>query len=284
MKRQLLFAAICSLAITLAGCGGGDSGSNGGDTGSADSGTESTETTDASQSSSNSSPSVVEEPGDNWAELSGTVTLKGEAPSPKVQTQNLQACKMHSDKMEIPIAEVGENKGVKNVFVWLEATDGSITKLKSALPPKEVTVDQKGCEFLPDSAILSIGGTLTVKNSDAGSHNFKYAGEFIQGNITQEKGAEDQIKELPESPQFVTYECNIHPWMGGVIRMADHHANALTGSDGSFSLGQVAPGEYKVKVHHKALDGPQEKGTVTVTKEGKVEGLDLSGLQVEISG
>jgi hypothetical protein len=72
--------------------------------------------------------------------------------------------------------------------------------------------------------------------------------------------------------------------MGGVIRMADHHAYALTGSDGSFSLGQVAPGEYKVKVHHKSLDGPQEKGTVTVTEEGKVEGLDLSGLQVEISG
>lgn len=283
MKRSLLFALLCSVAITIAGCGGGDSGSNG-DTGSSDSGTESTETTDSSQSSTSSSSGVVEEAGDNWAELSGSVTLKGEAPSPKVQTQNLQACKMHDEKMEVPLAEVGENKGVKHVFVWLEPTEGSMTKLKPALPSKEVTVDQEGCEFLPDSAILSIGGTLTVKNSDAGSHNFRYAGEFIDGNITQEKGDEDQITELPQSPQFVTFECNIHPWMGGVIRMADHHANALTGDDGSFNLGSVAPGEYTVNVHHKSLDDPQEKGTVTVTEKGEVEGLDLSGLQVEISG
>lgn len=283
MKRQLLFAALCSLAITISGCGGGDSGSNG-DTGSTDSGTESTETTGSSQSETTSSPSSVEEPGENWAELSGKVTLKGEVPSPKIQSDNLEACKMHDKKMEVPVAVVGDNKGVKHVFVWLEPTNGSITKLKSALPPNEVTIDQKGCQFLPDSAILSVGGKLTVKNSDGGQHNFKYAGDFIEGNITQEKGATDEITDLPESPQFVTYECNIHPWMRGVIRMADHHANALTDADGSFNLGHVAPGEYNLKVHHKSLDDPQEKGTVTVTEDGKVKGLDLSSLQVEISG
>ncbi len=281
MLRKLTFVAVCSIALTIAGCGDGGSG---GDTG--ESTSQDTKTTDSSSTTSKkkSAPEAVSEPGDNWAKLSGSVTLKGKKPSPQIQTQNLQACKMHDEKLEVPVADIGENSGVKHVFVWLEPTKGNMTKLTPALPPGNVTVDQEGCEFLPDSAILSVGGELTVKNSDAGDHNFKYEGEFLEGNITQSKGQEDVISKLPDSPQFVTFECNIHPWMGGVLRIAEHHAYALTNADGSFSLGSVAPGEYTVKLHHKSLDAPVEKGTVTVTDQGTVEGLDLSKLQVEISG
>lgn len=285
MSRELLLAAVCSIMITLAGCGG--SGDSGGDTGS-DSGDQQTESeTTEETSSSSSAPSSVEKPGDNWAELSGTVTVKGEKPAPKTQTQNLSACKMSNGedgKLKIPVADFGENGGIKNVFVWVEPVEGEMTKLTSELPQDSVTVDQEGCEFFPDSAIVSTGGKVTVTNSDAGSHNFSYSGDFWSGNINQEKGQEDSITDVPDSPQFVTYECNIHPWMGGLLRVAEHHAYALSSKDGSFNIGHVAPGEYTVKVHHKSLSDPVEKGTITVKEDGSVEGLDLSGLQLEIEG
>lgn len=287
MSRQLLFIAICSAMITIAGCGGsGDSGDSGGENGSETQEEEANES-ESSSSSSSSSASSVEEAGENWAKLSGTVKLKGEKPEPTIQSQNLSDCKLNNgdtEKLEVPTATVGDDNGVKNVFVWVEPVEGSIPALKPEMPSSKATIDQKGCAFHPRSLIVATGGKLTVTNSDAGGHNFNYkGGNFWKDNINQDKGAEDTI-DVAENPQFVTYECNIHPWMGGLFRISGNHAIGLSSKDGSFTIGSVPPGEYKVKVHHRSISDPVEKGTVTVTEDGSVEGLDLSGLQLEISG
>jgi hypothetical protein len=63
----------------------------------------------------------------------------------------------------------------------------------------------------------------------------------------------------------VRLTCNTHPWMRGWIIVTDEVA-AVTGADGRFSLPDVAPGTYELRVWHEALKGAPQKIIVVAGK------------------
>ncbi len=284
MRDHVLIICLVSLMLVVAGCGGGQD-NNGNDSGSggpSGSGNES-ETTNETGKNEDGGSKMVDEAGDDWVQVSGTVVLKGKAPE-SVDHEPKEECDLAEGQKKITLkpAEVGENGGLQDVFVWLSPKEGTDFKvLKSALPSSSVTIDQKGCRFHPEYSILYKGGTLTVKNSDKGSHNFNYQGTFLDKNLDQSAGQTDKIKDLPSDPQFISFKCDIHAWMDGLLRIADHHAYALTGEDGSFDLNKVPTGDYTLNLRHASLDEAKSID-VTVTKDGKVEGVDLSNVTLKL--
>ncbi len=59
----------------------------------------------------------------------------------------------------------------------------------------------------------------------------------------------------------VRLNCNTHPWMRGWVIVTDDAA-AISGADGKFTLDNIPPGTYELRVWHEALKGAPQKVTV----------------------
>lgn len=57
---------------------------------------------------------------------------------------------------------------------------------------------------------------------------------------------------------IVRLNCNTHPWMRGWTVVTDDAA-AISGPDSGFSIDNVPPGTYKLRVWHEALKGARRK-------------------------
>jgi hypothetical protein len=60
----------------------------------------------------------------------------------------------------------------------------------------------------------------------------------------------------------VRLSCNTHPWMRGWM-VATSEAAAVSGADGRFTIDDVPPGTYELRVWHEALKGVPQQVTVT---------------------
>jgi hypothetical protein len=55
--------------------------------------------------------------------------------------------------------------------------------------------------------------------------------------------------------------CNTHPWMRGWMIVTDEAA-AISGADGRFSLENIPPGTYDLRIWHESLKSAPHKVTV----------------------
>jgi hypothetical protein len=60
----------------------------------------------------------------------------------------------------------------------------------------------------------------------------------------------------------VRLSCNTHPWMRGWMVVTDDAA-AISGPDGRFTIDNVPPGTYELRVWHEALKGASQSVTVS---------------------
>ena len=63
----------------------------------------------------------------------------------------------------------------------------------------------------------------------------------------------------------VRLNCNTHPWMRGWMIVTDDAA-AISGADGKFTIDNVPPGTYELRVWHEALKGSPQKITIAAGK------------------
>ena len=63
----------------------------------------------------------------------------------------------------------------------------------------------------------------------------------------------------------VRLNCNTHPWMRGWMIVTDD-AGAVSGADGRFTIDNVPPGTYELRVWHESLKGAPQKITVVAGK------------------
>ena len=63
--------------------------------------------------------------------------------------------------------------------------------------------------------------------------------------------------------------CNTHPWMRGWLIVTDEAA-AITGADGRFSIDNVPPGTYELRIWHESLKSAPQKITVAAGKPTEI--------------
>ena len=63
--------------------------------------------------------------------------------------------------------------------------------------------------------------------------------------------------------------CNTHTWMRGWMIITDEVA-AVTGADGRFTLPDVPPGAYELRIWHETLKAPPQRVTVTSGQDTNV--------------
>ena len=71
----------------------------------------------------------------------------------------------------------------------------------------------------------------------------------------------------------VRLNCNTHPWMRGWVIVTDDAA-AISGADGRFTLDNIPPGTYELRVWHESLKGAPQKITVAAGKPTEIRSSD----------
>jgi hypothetical protein len=186
--------------------------------------------------------------------ISGKILYQGKPIKPKkiTVTQNNSEC---GNTKEIYPVRV-ENGGVADAVVWIDGIDHGKA---FDLPP--AVLDQKGCMFIPPVMLMK-PGDLKVVNSDPVTHNVHIYAKNNRGfNQVMPPGSDPLEVPLLRSDTAVV-RCDVHTWMQGHIVVAANPYYVLSGSGGSFTLTDVPPGTYHLKVWQAEL-GTKDQ-TVTV--------------------
>ncbi len=194
--------------------------------------------------------------------ISGKVLYIGKPVHPQriAVTTNRSAC--GSSKIFYPI-EV-EKGGVEGAVVWLD----NVTHGKAFSYPKAV-LDQKGCMFMPPIVLMG-PGKLEVLNSDSVTHNVHIYARFNRESNHMMAPGSSPVELTMMRPETIKVACDIHSWMKGYIVVAKNPYYALTTDGGAFTLSDVPPGTYQIKLWQPKLGTRTEQVSVQAGKTSTV--------------
>jgi plastocyanin len=112
------------------------------------------------------------------------------------------------------------------------------------------TILQKAKTFTPHVLAVPVGTSVDFPNADPIFHNAfsSYSGQIFDVGLYP-PGTTRAVRF--SRPGIVRVFCNIHSAMSAVIVVLGTPYFAVTGKDGSYSIPNVAPGEYQFEVFHE---------------------------------
>jgi hypothetical protein len=210
-------------------------------------------------------------------EIKGTVIYDGAPRQPEVLNVNQDQahCLSKGPILSADWIINKTNKGLKNVFVWLEPVKKDdklpIHPARQAVKPQEVIIDQPCCMFLPNCLALRQGQVIVVKNPSPVIHNFRWGGgpKNPGGNVNIPSKSSYKVNNLVAEDLFPVFvNCDIHKWMTATIKVFDHPYFALTDENGAFAFPDPPAGAYRLKIWHRGggyPGGAQGKGGLPIT-------------------
>jgi hypothetical protein len=166
-------------------------------------------------------------------------------------------------------ALVTRDGSVANVFVRLDGTFAP-----TPVPKTPVVIDQRACIYAPRLVGVRVGQPLQIRNDDDLLHNVHSLSTGANSfNVGQPKAG--LVYEFtPRAPEvMLKLGCDVHRWMTAYVAVMTHPYFAVTDGSGSYTISNVPPGSYTLKVWHEQF-GEQTR-TVTVTA-GAVATVDVS--------
>ena len=162
---------------------------------------------------------------------------------------------------KVSIPGTSDNSGA---VIYVE--DGADVEYDS--PKVQPVMDQQDLTFVPHVLPVPVGTTVQFKNSDAVTHNVftpSPAGDMF--NLGSWKG--DQVKTHTfDKTGEVVLLCNLHPEMEGYIYVAPTPYFAKSDSTGDFTIDDVPPGSYTLKIWSE--HGNARPQSVDVPDDGTV--------------
>jgi len=202
--------------------------------------------------------------------INGKVVFNGDIPMRKIiPTKDMEVCGGIRDEPQI---NVGPGNVVRDAIVYLK----DLKKGKGwDKPAKTPEINNHNCRFEPHVQVVPAGMNLAILNSDPVLHNTH--GFLIKSTVFNVAMPKQGMRvERPlRKPGIVRVECDAHGWMRAWIYVADNPYYAVTGKDGTFTIGDVPPGSYTMVVWQEyagATEIPvtvKAKETVTVPVEIK---------------
>lgn len=191
-------------------------------------------------------------------QIQGSVLL--EPPYPEIKAVKVEK-KVKDSCADVRKPEgllVSETGGIQNAVVWLE---GDFENKYSAAPALPV-LDQKACRFDPHVFIVPVGEKFQVKNTDPVAHDIRgFSGAKMLFRF--EMGAGDKpVDQQFEKPGIYLLRCGFHTWMHAIAVSAPHAYYALSDGAGRFTLKDVPPGSYKVRLWHETLGEAEGRAEV----------------------
>ncbi|NQV23951.1 MAG: hypothetical protein HQ518_06240 [Rhodopirellula sp.] len=296
-KNAVAIAVTACLSLFVVGCGGGDSGpastsgtsatstpATSNDTSSAGktSDGEMTASTpaaagkEAASTESNATPAA-----DSGATgtLVGSVAFSGDyKPLPLIHKAGAEGvkdgsiCAKHDVLNESLLVNLDAANGVANAFVYLpKAPKGYVS---TGAPADSLTMDQKGCVFLPHALVVQTGQTILIKSEDEVPHNVHTFPTF-QASFNQicQPKERDGLKLVYDKAERepVQVKCDIHPWMQAWHLPVDHPFAAVSDASGKFRIEGLPVGVHKFRVWHEKAGQVEKSLEVTISADAETE-------------
>jgi plastocyanin len=200
--------------------------------------------------------------------ITGKVVLSGKAPvlppQPVYKKKEYCGTTVLDERLV-----VGKGGTVQNAVVYLDG----VSEGKRIDDSKPVVLNNYKCAFVPHVLSASLGQTLEIHNSDPFVHDaHARIGTRTLFNRGIPRGR--TVREKLTEPGLIHINCNVrHTWMHCYLYVGDNPYHAVTGPNGSFTLQDVPPGHYTLKVWHEMLGGEDRQvdvhsgETTTVTFE-----------------
>src|SRR3989442_6551746 len=210
---------------------------------------------------------------DGWS-VGGTITLSGAIPKLPARKigKDPQVCGTADRESQKLIAN--KTGGLKNAVVIVEGV-----KHGKAMPSaaQNAEIDQNKCEYLPHVQVMAVNTEIALRNSDPLLHN----SQFFQGdnsllNIAQPVQGQVYKRRL-EKAAAIYVECAVHGWMQGNLVVVDNPYYAVTDENGKFSITDLLPGNYRIKIWHEYLGEVTREVTVSAKTETALD-ADLKDL------
>jgi hypothetical protein len=210
---------------------------------------------------------------ENSGTIEGRVIYRGSVPEP----QPIQIVKDHEtcglrDTVR-PRVKVSENGAVEDVVVFL----GDIKAGKPIPKPADTPIiSQAHCTFVPHVQVLVKGQPFVIVNNDPVAHNAQCVQHMVTvfNTLQPRRGLRSEF--TLKRPGLATISCAVHNWMRAYAYVLWHPYYAVTGSDGSFKLTDVPPGEYELVAWQEHLGERAIKVIVEGGKTTEVE-FELAG-------
>ncbi|HEY5914858.1 MAG TPA: carboxypeptidase regulatory-like domain-containing protein [Verrucomicrobiae bacterium] len=206
-------------------------------------------------------------------DITGTVILKGTPPKEKDITplkDDATCGKLHSEMPTTKFYVVGPKQELADVVISVQGISGK--SAGASAPP--VTLDQKGCEYVPQILAVQTDQKIVVKNSDPVLHNVHdlptVAGNKEQ-NMAQLPGGADLPFSFSKPEEFLKFKCDVHTWMFAWVSVFDHPYFAVSAKDGTFKIANVPAGKYTLKAVHRKAGAVTQEIEVKDGEPAKVE-------------
>ena len=193
---------------------------------------------------------------------------------------------LHSEPITTRRFVVSDEGALADVFIYIKAGAGiSLSRNEPAV------LNQVGCEFQPYIFGLQTGQPLHIRNSDPVLHNV-HTTPTVGGNI------ESNQAQLPKGPAltksfevaelFITFRCDVHPWMFAYACVVEHPWFTVTDKEGVFQIPNLPAGRYTLAaVHRKAGELTREvvigdgvAEPITFTFELPIAGKEIAGSRI----
>jgi plastocyanin len=186
--------------------------------------------------------------------ITGTITFAGKVPNLKPLSMDADpACaKKHSAPVPSEALVLGSGNTMGNIMVYV--SKGLPAGKTWPAPKTPVTLDQKGCQYLPHVQGIMVGQAYRILNSDGILHNV-HALPKINPSFNRPMPA--TVKEStatfnkPE-PMF-QIKCDVHPWMTAYVGAFTHPFFSVTSTDGKFTISGLEPGTYEITAWHERM-------------------------------
>ncbi len=263
--RRATTALAAAALVALAACGGGEE-----------------PAADGEQAAAEQQGPAV--PADSQATVSGTVSFEGTPPEPEaIDMSAEEACAAgYGDEGPMTQHVVVNDGRLANVFVYVKSElDRSFPT-----PSEPVMLDQEDCRYEPHVFGLQVGQSLEITNSDSLLHNINAQPTENRGfNISQPQAGMSTTREFSLREVMIPVKCDVHGWMNAYIGVLDHPYHGTSGSDGSFELTGLPPGEHVIEAWHERYGTMVD--TVEVAAGGSAEAsftysADMAGADVPL--
>jgi hypothetical protein len=203
------------------------------------------------------------------ASLVGVISFAGIPPEPR-------RFDMSADPICETVSPVGGREDVivtdgkvANVFVYARTGD-PLDAFQFDVSPEEVTLEHKGCNYVPHVLGIQTQQILKIVNSDPTIHNThatpKLNPEWSQ---SQPPDAPSVEKRFFRSELFIPIKDNQHPWEKAYIGVLSHPFFAVSSRDGSYKIAGLPPGQYTIVAWHEKY-GEQTADVSIGRKEQKI--------------
>lgn len=207
--------------------------------------------------------------------VTGAIAYNGTPPAPKkIDTSADPVCGQANPNLSTEDTAVKDGK-LANVFVYVkDGTTADGTKVGDytyQTPSSPVTLDQKGCHYVPHVMGLQTNQKLVITNSDPTQHNIHPTPKSNpEWNQTQPNGAAPIEKTFSRAEVLIPVKCNQHPWMKSYIGVLKHPFFAVSGVDGTYTIKGLPAGTYTVAAWHEkgGPNGTEKTMQVTVPASG----------------